>query len=35
MRDVKGNERIVILKGDTEKANYKVQEIEEYSNNPL
>lgn len=35
MRDVKSNERIVILKGDTEKANYKVQEIEEYSNNPF
>jgi hypothetical protein len=35
MRDVKDNGRIVILKGDAEKANYKVQEIEEYSNNPF
>jgi hypothetical protein len=35
MSDVKDNERIVILKGDAEKANYKVQEIEEYSNNPF
>ncbi len=35
MRDVKDNGRIIILKGDTERANYKVQEIEEYSNNPF
>lgn len=35
MRDVKDNERIIILKGDAEKANYKVQEIEEYSDNPF
>lgn len=35
MSDVKANERIVILKGDTEKANYKAQEIEEYNNNPF
>lgn len=35
MRDVKDNERIIILKGDAEKANYKVQELEEYSKNPF
>lgn len=35
MRDVKSNERIIIFKGDTESANYKVQQIEEYSNNPF
>lgn len=29
------NERIIILKGDIEKANYKEQEIEEYSRNPF
>ncbi|MFA6939510.1 MAG: ATP-binding protein [Clostridiaceae bacterium] len=35
MKDVKNNERILILKGETERANYKKQEIEEYSNNPF
>ncbi|RXI48178.1 ATP-binding protein [Clostridium tetani] len=32
---MKNNENIIILKGDTEKANYKIQSIEEYSNNPF
>ncbi|WP_243447364.1 ATP-binding protein [Clostridium tetani] len=35
MRILKNNENIIILKGDTEKANYKIQSIEEYSNNPF
>lgn len=35
MSDVKDNERIVILKGDAEKAKYKTQELEEYCNNPF
>lgn len=35
MRIVKNNENIIILKGDTEKANYKIQSIEEYLNNPF
>lgn len=35
MRIVKNNQNIIILKGDTEKANYKTQSIEEYSNNPF
>lgn len=35
MRDVKNNERIIILKGDVERANYKEQEIEEYKENPF
>ncbi|MCY6957425.1 ATP-binding protein [Clostridium brassicae] len=35
MRSVKNNENIIILKGDTEKANYKTQIIQEYSNNPF
>ncbi len=35
MRNVKNNQNIIILKGDTEKANYKIQSIEEYSNNPF
>ncbi|KGN00947.1 ATP-binding protein [Clostridium botulinum] len=34
MRIVISNGNIIILKGDTEKANYKKQIIEEYSNNP-
>lgn len=32
---MKNNENIIILKGDTEKANYKTQSIVEYSNNPF
>lgn len=35
MKDVKSSERIIILKGDTENANYKIQEIEEYKGNPF
>lgn len=35
MRDVKSSERIIILKGDAERANYKEQEIEEYKRNPF
>lgn len=35
MRIVGKNERIVVLKGDTEKSNYKPQQIEEYSKNPF
>lgn len=35
MKSVKNNENIIILKGDREKANYKSQDIEEYSNNPF
>ncbi|MEY8547144.1 ATP-binding protein [Clostridium sporogenes] len=35
MRSVKNNQNIIILKGDTEKGNYKIQSIEEYSNNPF
>lgn len=35
MKNVKNNQNIIILKGDTENANYKTQKIEEYSNNPF
>ncbi|AKA71487.1 ATP-binding protein [Clostridium scatologenes] len=35
MRNVMNNERIIILKGDSELANYKKQEIEEYGGNPF
>lgn len=35
MRGVKDNNRIIILKGETERADYKEQEIEEYSGNPF
>lgn len=35
MRNVKNDERIIILKGSTEKADYKEQELEEYSDNPF
>lgn len=35
MRSVKNNGNIIILKGDTEKATYEKQEIEEYSGNPF
>lgn len=35
MKDVKSSERIIILKGDTEDAKYKGQEIEEYKDNPF
>ena len=35
MRDVKNNQSISILKGDYEKAKYKLQEIEEYKKNPF
>ena len=35
MRDVKSNERIIILKGDEERADYKEQQIEEYRGNPF
>lgn len=35
MRSVKNNENIIILKGDTQKATYEKQEIEEYSGNPF
>lgn len=35
MRDLKNNDRIMILKGNIERANYKAQEIEEYSKNPF
>lgn len=32
---MKNNEAIIILKGEYEKANYKLQELEEYNNNPF
>ncbi|KEH96795.1 transcriptional antiterminator [Clostridium botulinum C/D str. BKT12695] len=32
---MKNNQNIIILKGDTEKANYKIQSIEEYIANPF
>ncbi|WP_242841105.1 ATP-binding protein [Clostridium akagii] len=35
MKNVKNDEKIIILKGDTEIAKYKQQEIEEYSDNPF
>lgn len=35
MRNVENNERIIILKGEAERAYYKKQEIEEYSGNPF
>ncbi|WP_090088793.1 ATP-binding protein [Clostridium uliginosum] len=35
MKDVKNNEVISILKGECERANYKIQEIDEYKNNPF
>lgn len=35
MRNVKGEERIVVLKGEFEKAKYKKQDLEEYCGNPF
>ena len=35
MRNVKNDERIIILKGEIELANYKQQEIDEYRDNPF
>jgi hypothetical protein len=35
MRSVKGDNTIIILKGDVESAQYKMQELEEYSGNPF
>ncbi|OBR92964.1 transposon Tn7 transposition protein TnsC [Clostridium ragsdalei P11] len=35
MRNVKNDERIIILKGEVELANYKQQEIDEYRDNPF
>ena len=35
MKNVKNDERIIILKGEVELADYKQQEIDEYRDNPF